>query len=61
MAGSSSETIPLTIRLSPAMAARLKAAADARNRPAAEIVLDLLDRYLPQAQSGKAKQDIPYS
>jgi len=52
--------IPLTLQLSPDLALRLKAAAEAQKRPASELVADLLDRHLPRAQaSGKGK--IPYT
>jgi hypothetical protein len=52
-------TIQLTLYLSPDIARRLKLAAESQKRPAADLVADLLDRHLPQAQSGKGK--IPYT
>lgn len=48
----------LTLHLSQDLALRLKLAADAQKRPPADLVADLLDRHLPQADSGKGK--IPY-
>jgi hypothetical protein len=56
-----SEKIPLTIYLSPDVAQRLKLAAEARKRPAADLVAELLDRHLPRPQSGGSKGNIPYS
>ena len=44
----SGEKIPLTVYLSPDVAKRLKAAAEAQKRPAADLAADLLDRYLPR-------------
>jgi len=56
------EKIPLTIYLTEELARRLQQAAASRNRPAAEVAADLLDRYLPRVQSGEAKKGkIPYA
>ena len=41
----SSGKIPLTLPLPAEVAARLKLAAEAQKRPAAELAVDLLDRY----------------
>ena len=35
--------------------------AEAQKRPVAEVVLDLLDRNLPQADDGQKKSKIPYT
>ena len=54
--------IPLTLQLSPEVAARLKLAAERQQRPAAEFAADLLDRSLPRSpSSGPPKGSIPYS
>jgi hypothetical protein len=53
------EKIPLTIYLNADMAARLQMAAEAQKRAAAELVLDMLDRTLPQIRAAKTK--IPYT
>ncbi len=53
------DKIPLTIYLSPDLARRLKAVADAQKRPAAEWVVDLLDRQLPRTPPPKSS--IPYA
>jgi predicted transcriptional regulator len=53
------DKIPLTIHLSPEVARRLKAAAEALKRPATEVVADLLDRHLPRPSAQKGK--IPYT
>ncbi len=58
----SSGKIPLTLHLPAEMAARLKLAAEARKRPAAELAVDLLDRCLPRLPAGGQKKGgIPYS
>ena len=56
-----SEKIPLTIHLSADVAKRLKLAAEARKRSAADLAADLLDRHLPRPQTGGPKNSIPYS
>jgi hypothetical protein len=54
--------IPLTLHLPAEVAARLKLAADAQKQPAAELAVDLLDRFLPRLPSaGQKKSSIPYS
>ena len=54
--------IPLTIQLSPEVAKRLKAAAEALKRPAADVAAELLERHLPRPQSGgQQKGAIPYT
>jgi hypothetical protein len=54
--------IPLTLHLSPEVAARLKSAAETQKRPATDLAADLLDRYLPRSPSSGAKKGgIPYS
>jgi hypothetical protein len=55
---SQSGKIPLTLQLPAEVAARLKMAAETQKRPAAELAVDLLDRYLPRVQQ---KGTIPYS
>jgi hypothetical protein len=58
----SGEKIALTIQLSPDVAKRLKAAAEARRLSAADLVADLLDRHLPRLPpSGQPKPSIPYA
>jgi hypothetical protein len=62
MTQSSAEKIPLTIQLSPEVAKRLKAAAEAQKRPAADLAADLLDRHLPRPPTGgQPKAVIPYA
>ncbi len=57
-----SEKIALTIYLPEELALRLSQAAAARKLPSAEVVADLLDRYLPRLQSGEPKKGkIPYA
>jgi hypothetical protein len=53
--------VPLTIHLSPELAARLKAAAEGQKRPAADVVAELLDRFLPRTAGGGKKGGIPYA
>jgi hypothetical protein len=55
------DKISLTVYLSPDVAKRLKAAAEAQKRPAADLVADLLDRHLPRPTSGPTKGNIPYT
>ena len=56
------ERIALTIHLSPELAQRLKAASETQRRPAADLVADLLDRYLPRLPpTGQKKGGIPYA
>lgn len=58
----SSVKIPLTLQLPADVAARLKLAAEAQKRPAAELAVDLLDQFLPRLPaSGQKKGGIPYS
>ena len=45
------EKIPLTIYLSADVAGRLKLAAEARKRSAADLAADLLDHHLPRPQT----------
>jgi hypothetical protein len=57
-----SDKISLTIQLSPDIAKRLKVAAEAQKRSAADLVANLLDRHLPRVQTGdQPKSSIPYS
>jgi hypothetical protein len=59
---STGERIPLTVYVSHDVAKRLKAAAEAQKRPAAELAADLLDRHLPRPPAGgKPKGVIPYA
>ena len=59
---SSGGKIPLTLHLPAEVAARLKVAAEAQKRPATELAVDLLDRYLPRVPAGGQKKGaIPYS
>jgi hypothetical protein len=53
--------IPLTLHLPEDLAKRLQLAATSRKRPAAELVLDLLDRHLPQSGGEQRKGKIPYA
>jgi len=55
------EKIPLTLHLSPDVAARLKLAADAKKRAPADLAIALLDQHLPRPQVGGQKGNIPYS
>jgi hypothetical protein len=56
------EKIALTVRLSADVAKRLKAAAEAQKRPAADLAADLLDRHLPRPPTGgQPKGVIPYA
>ena len=57
----STDRMTLTLSLSPSLALRLTQAAEARKLSAADVVLDLLDRHLPQADTGEKKAKIPYS
>jgi len=55
------EKIPLTLHLSADVARRLKSAAEVRKQNAADLAVDLLDRYLPRLQTGESKKGkIPY-
>jgi hypothetical protein len=57
-----SDKIPVTLHLSPDVARRLKAAAEAQKRLAADLAAELLDRHLPRPQTaGPKKGSIPYS
>lgn len=55
------DRLSLTLSLSPDIARRLMQTAEAQKRAAAAVVLDLLDRNLPQADDGKKKTKIPYT
>jgi hypothetical protein len=52
---------PLTIYMDAEIAKRLAIAAEAQKRPAADIVIDMLDRSLPRLQAGPGKGKIPYT
>ncbi|MBM4092189.1 MAG: hypothetical protein FJ276_22580 [Planctomycetes bacterium] len=57
-----SDKIPLTVHLPAELAVRLKKAAESRNRAPADLVAELLDKYLPSAASGpQQKGRIPYT
>ena len=59
---STSGKIPLTLHLSAEVAARLKLAAETQRRTAADLAVDLLDRYLPRLPTADSKKgNIPYS
>jgi hypothetical protein len=59
---STGEKIPLTVYLSSDVAKRLKAAAEAQKRSAADLAADLLDRHLPRPPAGgQPKGVIPYA
>ena len=58
---SPADRVPLMLSLSPSIARRLAQVAEAQDRPVNEVVLDLLDRNLPQADSGQKKPKIPYT
>ena len=49
------DKIPVTLHLSADVAARLKMAAEAQKRPAADLAAELLDRHLPRPQTGGPK------
>jgi hypothetical protein len=52
----------LTLHLPAELAVRLKVAAEAQKRPATEVAIDLLDRFLPRVPAGGQKKGgIPYS
>jgi predicted transcriptional regulator len=53
--------IPLTIYLPEELARRLQAAATAQNRNAADLVVNLLERYLPRKTEETKKGKIPYA
>ena len=56
------DKVPFTVHLPVDLAKRLQAAAKSRNRPAAAVVIDLLDRSLPRPQpDGPKKSKIPYT
>jgi len=59
-AKSPGEKIPLTIHLPGSVAQRLELAAANQRRAAADVVVALLEKYLPRLDSGKKKQ-IPYA
>lgn len=53
--------IPITLQLPAELAARLKTAAENQRRPAAELAVELLERYLPKPPgAGTKKSSIPY-
>jgi predicted transcriptional regulator len=58
---SASGKIPLTIYLPEELARRLQAAATAQSRNAAELVVGVLDRYLPRKTEESKKGKIPYA
>jgi hypothetical protein len=58
---SNGDKFPLTLQLSADLAARLKLAADARKRPAADLVVELLDRHLPHPPPAGKPGNIPYA
>ena len=51
---------PLTIYMDADLAKRLAVAAEAQKQPAENLVLNMLDRSLPQLQTG-SKDKIPYT
>jgi len=51
----------LTIYLPEELAKRLQVAATAQSRNAADLVLDVLDRYLPRKTEETKKGKIPYA
>lgn len=56
------DRISLTIHLSADAAKRLKAAAEAQKRSAAELAAELLDRHLPRPRADEPKKgSIPYA
>ena len=56
------DKIPVTLHLSTDVAKRLKMAAEAQKRPAADLAAELLDRHLPRPQVGGPKKgSIPYA
>jgi hypothetical protein len=56
------DKLSLILYLSADVAQRLKWAAEAQKRTAADLAADLLDRYLPRVQPGGPKKGkIPYA
>jgi hypothetical protein len=54
--------LPLTIFLTPEVAQRLKLAAEAQHRAAADVAAEMLERHLPRLPgAGPKKGSIPYS
>jgi hypothetical protein len=59
---SPADKIALTLYLPSDVAMRLKASADTRKMSAADLAVDLLDRYLPRiTPGGQKKGSIPYT
>jgi hypothetical protein len=58
---SPADRVPLMLSLPKDIARRLAQVAEAQKRPVHEVVLDVLDRNLPQADSGEKKPKIPYT
>jgi hypothetical protein len=59
---SPADKIPLTVNLPADLARRLKSAAEAHKRAAADLVIELLDRHLPRPSSAAGpKGKIPYA
>jgi len=58
---SPADRLSLTLSLSVDVARRLAQAAEAQQRPVADVVLDLLDKHLPRADAGGKKGKIPYT
>ena len=58
---STKDKFPLTIYMDADLAKRLAAAAEAQQRSAADLVVNILDRTLPRLQSGTSKSKIPYT
>jgi hypothetical protein len=55
------DKFPLTIYMDADLAKRLAVAAEAQKRPAADLVVEMLDRSLPRLQTGSSKGKIPYT
>ena len=54
--------VPLNLQVPAEVAIRLKVAAETQRRTAADLVVDLLDRYLPRLPTAESKKgSIPYS
>jgi hypothetical protein len=55
------DKFPLTLHMSADLAKRLAVAAEAQNRSAADLVIELLERNLARLQSNPTKGKIPYT
>ena len=58
---SPTDRVPLMLSFPPGIAQRLAQVAEAQKRPVGQLVLDVLDRHLPQLDTGEKKSKIPYT